>query len=800
MHDFKRHIEFAGKLIMNSDEGSDLHHVSTIVINDEATVCNYQSKKNKAFAIVKQNGNDLSLVGYSFDSNISEDDDIPAFIKNISNSKNKSARKVSCIEKLSKNGSYLIKTKWHQLSPYLNKVPGVSGCVAISMSQVMKYYAYPAKGVNAIPAYDNMPAIPLSDMVYDWDLMLNEYDDESSADSVDEVSKLVLHTGCSVKMSYGSNASSAHDYEIVPALNNYFGYDKTCLHIENTRDNSVLTLDVLSNIFDYELRNNRPTIVNGGVAGLENHSIICDGKDDNGFYHFNSGIGGEWSGYYDLGEILNLVFSIQVGIQPMEDEYFVLQSSFPETLLFDEDEKKINLLIASGHHEGFSGNIGILIHGPQGEYISDFIIATDVVIPPSTSKTQSIDIRLPEYINNGTYSASLVIQDKRYNRSWRTPLTSNSATGEFTLKVSRKKVTSSFIVVNESISDEIYITQHKKIQLDVYSNVDDEVEVVLALWDDLGNYIQTVSEVVNLKLQRDMLSTLNIELLGETFTRGGQYNLLVSQKSNNTFLAVNREDGSDFVINLNVMVPLPELASNVIVHSENFPVLFYPYNYTDTFEVVIDNQGEIPFALQGFYIALIDDYNNIYQCGKPVGYVAIPTGKNTCKFECNIDDGAFDFKKYRLGIVANNNFKTYLLASHDGSYALKEVMLNDYIANDIVTTKRLSCPQDVYVGQPFILSASLLNKGDQDLEVTLTVYGVFNPSNMDFDGSISLVINAGENIDVEVPTTPTNKSYDKNSLALRCELNDNPRDSVDVKGPNGSIVMTEIFNVHQVDA
>ncbi|EMJ5851813.1 hypothetical protein R5P12_003540, partial [Klebsiella aerogenes] len=43
MHDFKSHIEFAGKLIMNSDEGSDLHHVSTIVINDEATVCNYQS-------------------------------------------------------------------------------------------------------------------------------------------------------------------------------------------------------------------------------------------------------------------------------------------------------------------------------------------------------------------------------------------------------------------------------------------------------------------------------------------------------------------------------------------------------------------------------------------------------------------------------------------------------------------------------------------------------------------------------------------------------------------------------------
>lgn len=204
--------------------------------------------------------------------------------------------------------------EWDQTSPYNNMCPkydsvhvAATGCVATAMAQVMAYYKYPKQLKADIPGYVNrwngipmeIPTITQEEGIYDWDNMLPKYNKEANAtqQQKDAVAKLMYHCGAAVRMSYGPESGAAVSSS---KLAKYFGYDAD-LMMDLSR--SSFTLDKWMQIIDTELAAGRPVLY-GGQSSENGHQFICDGKDENGFYHINWGWSGNQNAYFDLS-ILN---------------------------------------------------------------------------------------------------------------------------------------------------------------------------------------------------------------------------------------------------------------------------------------------------------------------------------------------------------------------------------------------------------------------------------------------------------------------------------------------------------------
>ena len=801
MNSILRHSEFSKNFICNQlSNGEDLVQTSYLIINENTVAFNYSSEKGNAFVIVRNELNEMVLLGYSTDSNIDVTKPVPPVIKKICETKINKKQRFKKEYNKSISEDYLIKTEWHQLSPFSDQTPGVAGCVAVSMAQVMKYYNYPPQGINDIPPYEDMPGIPVSEMKYDWGEMLNVYDANSPEESKQEVSRLILHVGCGVQMKYSGVESSASGYDITPAFLNYFGFDKTTDFIENSRENDILTADVLSRIFDYELKNLRPVIVNGAVADEPNHSIICDGKDDNGMYHFNIGYGDGWNGYYLLETYLSFVTTIDVGLQPAEDDYLVLQTSMPERVVIDNNQATLTITVASGHIDGFDGELGILILGEHGEYIYDFAVTEELTVPPSTNKSLSIELSVPEYVKNGSFRANLVARDKRFNRSWRSPLLPDSVSNECSLIVERSRVSAVLEIISSTNITEILSNQKILLDFTLHSHDDIVTDLELSLWDELGNYVQPVSTDHSLSVSDNETVRISLELDGSLFPKGGHYQVRLSHQLNDGYLLVPQTGDDEFYIELDVIMSLPQRIESVIVETNNFPDVYFPYYNGEEFSAVIDNKYGRVFGLSGYYISLLDEYNNIIRCGEPSGKVVILTDTNTYNFKFDIDFNNVEFKDYRFAIIAVDSSVTYILSSTSTSTStsefIKPVELRDYSTNSIRTVKNIECPADITVGKPFTLSTTITNTGEQHLDVNLEPINAIFPDDNDFTGNANIKLAPHEIIDVSMQVIVHDKKSDGGLLNLSCSLSENKHDISTIKTIDGKNSLSNMFSIH----
>ncbi|MDR1878785.1 MAG: C10 family peptidase, partial [Bacteroidales bacterium] len=130
----------------------------------------------------------------------------------------------------------LVKTKWDQ-SPYYNALcPGssVTGCVATTMAQIMKYWNYPAKGIGS-HSYTHSTYGTLSAnfgvTTYQWDTMPNTVNASTTAVSKNAVATLMYHCGVSVDMNYTPNGSGAYSSDAMTSFKNYFAYKDTMQHL-----------------------------------------------------------------------------------------------------------------------------------------------------------------------------------------------------------------------------------------------------------------------------------------------------------------------------------------------------------------------------------------------------------------------------------------------------------------------------------------------------------------------------------------------------------------------------------------
>ena len=192
----------------------------------------------------------------------------------------------------------LIQTRWNQNSPYNLLCPSgsVTGCLATAMAQVMKYWNYPEHGIGmhsyVHSNYGELSA-DFQSTTYDWEHMINTYSDYNPSITETEkmaVATLMYHCGVSVNMDYSPHGSGAISYAAAYALKNYFNYssETQLLYRSSYSDEEWI------NMLKADLNQNRPILYCGSGSG-GGHAFICDGYNNDDYFHFNWG----WNGYCD---------------------------------------------------------------------------------------------------------------------------------------------------------------------------------------------------------------------------------------------------------------------------------------------------------------------------------------------------------------------------------------------------------------------------------------------------------------------------------------------------------------------
>lgn len=272
----------------------------------------FNVENNGGFVIVSGDDHMKSILGYAEHGNFNLEN-MPENVRwwlgqyeNAATSLN-TATPISIINRsTTRNGSELkdaiepfVNTTWGQGFPYNQQCPTINdqncltGCVATAMAQVINYTKWPKKGITTeatIPFYKtkthNISMPKLEKTEFDWENMTD-----------DEISKLMLYCGQSVKMDYGLESSSALDANIPQGMIWYFGFDRG---LQITYRNAYDTKDWNTILYE-ELKNRRP-IIYGGQSGSDGHSFIIDGYQD-GMYYINWGWYGNYDGYYELSAL-----------------------------------------------------------------------------------------------------------------------------------------------------------------------------------------------------------------------------------------------------------------------------------------------------------------------------------------------------------------------------------------------------------------------------------------------------------------------------------------------------------------
>lgn len=209
----------------------------------------------------------------------------------------------------------LIQTQWDQ-SPYYNALcpydnqyndRTVTGCVATAMAQVLKFWNYPATG-SGFHSYNSNNYGTLSadfgSTTYQWGSMPN-----SITGTNDAIATLMYQCGVSVDMGYGVGSQGGSSAYVISsqspvtncseyALKTYFGYPATLQGIERSNYSETQWVNLLKT----ELDASRPVIYAGFGSG-GGHCFVCDGYDQNDFFHFNWGWSGSYDGYFSINAL-----------------------------------------------------------------------------------------------------------------------------------------------------------------------------------------------------------------------------------------------------------------------------------------------------------------------------------------------------------------------------------------------------------------------------------------------------------------------------------------------------------------
>lgn len=284
---------------------------------DHQPVYIFSRGKGQGFVIVSGDDALPSILGYAESGDFIEEQMPPqllAFIETYSKisveaSAKHSPKYVSATATDKQDIAPLIKTHWHQDSPYNLRCPMITGtsnrsivgCVATAASQVLYYFHKDAADVmqGSTPTYSYGDA-PVTESIkvgtpLKWDLMQNSYSGSEPQEYRDVISTFCFAVGSGTWLTYGSS-TGGHISDLPATFSNYFGMTAKHMYMSSTTQAGWE-----NRIYD-ELQNGRPMVFSGYTSDWKiGHAIVLDGYQKNGnLFHFNFGWGGQADGFYTI--------------------------------------------------------------------------------------------------------------------------------------------------------------------------------------------------------------------------------------------------------------------------------------------------------------------------------------------------------------------------------------------------------------------------------------------------------------------------------------------------------------------
>ena len=325
----------------------------------------------------------------------------------------------------------LIKTRWQQEAPFNNDVqkddkgkPYLVGCVAITMTQIMRYYKYPAvgKGSNSYSMNGETLSADFSASPYQWDKMLPIYDKGKYTDEeAKAVSELMRQVGISVNMDYKPGFSSSYTMSAQNAFINNFGYNPNMNRYTRNYYSEQEWMDMVYK----ELSEQRPIYYSGNDSKRKNgHAFVIDGYDAEGKVHVNWGWGGYEDGYFDIGILTpknsgdySYYQDMIVGIQPEQQGAWKshLTLNYGNELTIEKFSKRaISLAEIQLWNVSSSTLNGIFQLVIEGNGIQRDLVSIDYTAKDSYWKPYSWqNLRLPTDLPDGDYQIYPRFKDDR---------------------------------------------------------------------------------------------------------------------------------------------------------------------------------------------------------------------------------------------------------------------------------------------------------------------------------------------------------------------------------------------------
>jgi hypothetical protein len=340
----------------------------------------------------------------------------------------------------------LIQTQWDQRSPYNMLCPSgtVTGCVATAMAQVMKYWNYPEHGMGSHsyipknhPEYGEQYA-NFNTTYYDWDNMVNTYYGNASPEQMQAVATLMYHCGVSIDMNYGpasTGGSGAATSSVATVLKTYFDYSSETQYISRLGFNDTIWISMLK----AELNLNHPIQYNGKDSNNGGHSFVCDGYNNDDFFHFNWGWSGANDGYYSInslnpgtggagsGEgVFNFNQGAIFGVCPPEE----CAANEPSNLVYVQDGRNITLtwtVASSATSYNIYRNNGLIGNTSENTYFDIALFGSSTYYVRSVDSNGRLSLSSNMVTVNVIYQTPIVddleatITDNTVNLTWTAP-------------------------------------------------------------------------------------------------------------------------------------------------------------------------------------------------------------------------------------------------------------------------------------------------------------------------------------------------------------------------------------------
>ncbi|SLM29559.1 exported hypothetical protein [Desulfamplus magnetovallimortis] len=214
---------------------------------------------------------------------------------------------------------YLVKTRWGQRDEYARFTPDNyrCGCWSTAIAQILYYYRLQPFGSIT---YDTTTGYSLNENLdeyqFDWDLFVNEFDDLTDDESINEVARYVYYTSLVIQKNFNTGTYMISSSERAEELEKHYSCDVEIFTLSSS------SMEVLKDIISSEIESCRPVMLYLDHPDI-GHAVVIDGIRvvDNIFYvHVNMGSQGPKNGWYDFDTPILGVYEVNkiLTINPLD--------------------------------------------------------------------------------------------------------------------------------------------------------------------------------------------------------------------------------------------------------------------------------------------------------------------------------------------------------------------------------------------------------------------------------------------------------------------------------------------------